>query len=51
MIFDPQAEDRFYDNKFYFSYSGLNKLLYSPSIFYKHYVLNQQEDRTDAHLV
>lgn len=50
-MFDIQAEDRFYENKFYFSYSGLNKLLYSPSIFYKHYILNQQEDRTDAHLV
>ena len=50
-MFDPQAEDRFYENKFHFSYSGLNKLLYSPSIFYKHYILNQQEDRTDTHLV
>lgn len=50
-MFDIQAEDRFYENKFYFSYSGLNKLLYSPSIFYKHYILNQQEDRTDTHLV
>jgi hypothetical protein len=50
-MFDPQAEDRFYKNKFYFSYSGLNKLLYSPSIFYKHYILNQQEERTDTHLV
>ena len=50
-MFDPQAEDRFYENKFYFSYSGLSKLLYSPSIFYKHYILNQQEDRTDTHLV
>ncbi len=50
-MFDPQAEDRFYENKFHFSYSGLNKLLYSPSIFYKHYILNQQEERTDTHLV
>jgi hypothetical protein len=44
-------EERFYENKFYFSYSGLNKLLYSPSVFYNHYILNQREDRTDAHLV
>jgi len=50
-MFDPQAEERFYENKFHFSYSGLNKLLYSPSIFYKHYILNQQDDRTDTHLV
>jgi len=50
-MFDPQAEERFYENRFHFSYSGLNKLLYSPSIFYKHYILNQQDDRTDTHLV
>jgi hypothetical protein len=50
-MIDYLAEEDFYSRKFYFSYSGLNKLLYSPSIFYKHYVLNQQEERTDAHLV
>lgn len=43
--------ERFYKNKFYFSYSGLNKLLYSPAMFYSHYVLNQREDSTDSHLV
>jgi hypothetical protein len=43
--------ERFYKNKFYFSYSGLNKLLYSPAAFYNHYVLNQREDSKDAHLV
>ena len=43
--------ERFYKNKFYFSYSGLNKLLYSPGLFYNHYVLNQREDSTDPHLV
>lgn len=41
----------FYKQKFYFSYSGLNKLLYSPGLFYSHYILNQREDSTDAHLV
>lgn len=50
-MIDYLAEQDFYSKKFYFSYSGLNKLLYSPGIFYKHYVLNQQEERTDAHLV
>lgn len=44
-------EEKFYENRFYFSYSGLNKLLYSPSIFYNHYVLNQREERLDAHLI
>ena len=43
--------DRFYRQKFYFSYSGINKLLFSPVMFYNHYVLNQREDGTDAHLV
>jgi hypothetical protein len=43
--------ERFYKNKFYFSYSGLNKLLYSPAAFYSHYVLQQREDSKDAHLV
>tara|TARA_R110000868_G_scaffold36248_1_gene128743 strand:- start:10350 stop:11360 length:1011 start_codon:yes stop_codon:yes gene_type:complete len=43
--------EKFYQKKFYFSYSGLNKLLYSPAIFYNHYVLQQREDSTDAHLV
>jgi len=43
--------DRFYRQRFYFSYSGINKLLFSPVMFYNHYVLNQREDGTDAHLV
>jgi hypothetical protein len=43
--------EQFYKQKFYFSYSGLNKLLYSPAAFYSHYVLNQREDSTDPHLV
>lgn len=43
--------EKFYQNKFYFSYSGLNKLLYSPAMFYNHYVLNQREDSTGPHLV
>ncbi len=43
--------ERFYKQKFYFSYSGINKLLYSPAAFYNHYVLNQREDSKDAHLI
>ena len=41
----------FYEKKFYFSYSSLNKLLFSPTIFYKHYVLHQREDSTAQHLI
>ena len=42
---------QFYKNKFYFSYSSINKLLFSPRSFYSHYVLNQREDSIDPHLV
>lgn len=43
--------ENFYKKKFYFSYSGINKLLFSPVMFYNYYVLQQREDSTDAHLV
>jgi hypothetical protein len=52
MILNGSDEmEKFYQKKFYFSYSGLNKLFYSPALFYSHYVLNQREDSTDPHLV
>jgi hypothetical protein len=41
----------FYKKSFYFSYSSLNKLLFSPKHFYQHYILGQKEDKIDAHLV
>jgi hypothetical protein len=41
----------FYKNKFYFSYSGINKLLFSPSWFYNHYILKEKEDSVDSHLI
>jgi hypothetical protein len=41
----------FYKKKFYFSYSGINKLLFSPGLFYNHYILNNREDSTDTHLI
>ena len=41
----------FYNSKFYFSYSSLNKLLFSPKMFYKHYVLREKEESLDSHLV
>lgn len=43
--------EKFYKDKFYFSYSGLNKLLYSPAMFYSHYILREREDSVDPHLV
>jgi len=50
MTFDPQLE-KFYEEDFFFSYSGINKLLFSPGVFYNHYVLKEREDSVDAHLV
>ena len=38
-------ETRFYNNPFSFSYSSLSKLLYSPRLFYKDYILNEKEEK------
>ena len=46
-----ELEQEFYSKPFNISYSGLNKLLYSPKMFYNHYILKQREDRTDSHLI
>lgn len=43
--------DEFYSKPYYLSYSGLNKLLYSPGLFFKHYVLQQKEDRLESYLI
>lgn len=45
-----QKEQEFYDKDFLMSYSGLNKLAFSPSAFYKHYVLGQKEDIIDKNM-
>lgn len=50
-MIDFQAEENFYNKKFHFSYSGFNKLLFAPSAFYKHYILNQREDKMEQHLI
>lgn len=44
-------EKQFYSKPFYLSYSGLNKLLYSPNLFYKHYILQQREEKLDSYLI
>lgn len=36
---------------FYFSYSSLKKLLYSPRMFYNEYILNQREETFESYLV
>lgn len=43
--------NNFYKDKFYFSYSSISKLLFSPVAFYNHYVLKQREDIVAPHLV
>lgn len=40
----------FYDKKFYFSYSSLNKLLYCPEIFYREYVLGEKDVKDETYL-
>lgn len=37
-------EEEFYAKKFYLSYSGLSKLMSSPTQFYKHYILKQRDN-------
>lgn len=44
-------EKDFYNKKFYFSYSSLNKLLWNPQTFYQMYVMGLREEKLDAHLV
>lgn len=44
------AYEHFYEKKFYFSYSSLNKLLYCPEIFYKEYVLGDRETKDETYL-
>jgi len=44
-------ENEFYTKEFYFSYSSINMLLYSPTLFYKSYVLGNKEDKLDNYLV
>lgn len=39
-----QLEDEFFSQPYTMSYSGLNKLLYSPGAFYQHYILKQRDD-------
>jgi len=46
-----KLEEAFYSKEILLSYSALNLLLYSPRLYYKKYVLQEREERTDAHLI
>ena len=52
---DSSKEKQFIKNvekgEFNFSYSSLNRLTFSPSLFYKDYILKDREIRTDKHLI
>src|SRR6056300_1422057 len=50
-MIDKQKEEEFYSKEFSFSYSSLNRLLFSPSLFYKDYILQDREIKTDKYLV
>jgi hypothetical protein len=50
-MIDKQKESEFYKKSFKFSYSSLNKLLFSPTLFYKDYILLDKEERTEKHLI
>jgi hypothetical protein len=45
-----QKEEEFFSKPFYLSYSGLSKLLHSPTLFYRHYILNQRDPDDDKTL-
>ena len=51
MKIDKQKEKEFYDKSFSFSYSSMNRLLFSPRLFYKDYILKDKEIKMDKHLV
>lgn len=44
-------EKDFYNKKFYYSYSSLNKLIWNPQIFYQMYVLGLKEEKMEQHLL
>jgi len=48
---DKIKEDLFYKGEFNFSYSSLNKLLFSPKLFYKDYILKERETKMEKHLI
>ena len=50
-MINKTKEDLFYKGEFNFSYSSLNKLLFSPKLFYREYILKERETKMDKHLV
>lgn len=48
---EQTAVELFYSQPFYFSYSSLTKLLWSPMVFYQLYLMRLKEESTAKHLV
>lgn len=48
---EQEKIEKFYSKYFYFSHSSLSKLLFMPSSFYNHYLLNNKEEKLDSYLV
>lgn len=48
---DTVLIEEFYSKPFYMSYSGLNKILFSPAVFYNHYILKKKEDKVESYLI
>lgn len=46
-----ELEKEFYSKPLILSYSGLNKLLFSPKLYYKHYILQQREEKLESYLI
>jgi len=44
-------ENDFFSKKFYYSYSSLSKLMWSPQVFYQMYVLGLKEEKMEQHLL
>ena len=50
-MIDKVKENLFYKEEFNFSYSSLNRLLFSPKLFYKDYILKERETKMEKHLI
>jgi len=46
-----QRQEEFFSKNTYLSYSGLSKLMFSPKLFYMHYILNQKDDVSSKEMI
>ena len=48
---EQELIEEYYSKPLLLSYSALKKLMYSPKLYYSHYILQQKEERLDSFLV